>query len=145
MMSTPLILIADANTGRGRRVANALEMAGHACEIVPHGAAGLEVALSSAPRVIVAQVELPIVDANKLAEILRANPRTRDVRFLFVGAEAGREKSLGTVGDASVEADADIEEIERAVEDLLERQSRIERLETHVDTDRDFDGNFADD
>ena len=67
-MPSPLILIADANTGRGRRVANALERAGHACRVVSQGAAGLEVALSARPRIIVAQVELPLVDANKLAE-----------------------------------------------------------------------------
>ena len=55
-MSTQTILIADGNTGRGQRVADALEVAGHPCQVAPHGAAGLEAALSEHPTVIVAQV-----------------------------------------------------------------------------------------
>lgn len=138
-----MILIADANTGRGQRVANALEVAGHACQVAPHGAAGLEVALSEQPKVVVAQVELPLVDANKLAEILRANPRTRGVRFLFMGGDSGRGHALGIVGDASINANAEIEEIQQAVELLLDRQARIERLEARADKDRDFEGQLV--
>ena len=122
-MSTQTILIADGNTGRGQRVADALEVAGHPCQVSPHGAAGLEAALSEQPTVIVAQVGLPLVDANKLAEILRANPRTRGVRFLFVGGESGHTEALGTVGDASINANAEVAEIQQAVEDHYDRSA----------------------
>lgn len=142
-MPSPLILIADANTGRGRRVANALERAGHACRVVSQGAAGLEVALSARPRIIVAQVELPLVDANKLAEILRANPRTRGVRFVFVGGDDRRAGAIGSLGDAHVGAEAEVAEIQLAVEDLLERQARIERLELRADAQSDFEGQLV--
>ena len=40
-MSSDLILIADGNLGRGRRVATALEAAGHRCEVTPDGAGAL--------------------------------------------------------------------------------------------------------
>jgi len=141
-MSTQRILIADGDLSRGRRVADALAIAGHACRVTPHGAAGLEAALSERPSVIVAQVELPLVDASKLAEILRANPRTRCVRFLFLGGaeEGGRRLTIGDVSDAKVDADAGIDEIQRAVEELLERQARIEELEARADTNHDFEG-----
>ena len=142
-MSTQRILIADGDVNRGRRVADALATSGHTCRVTEQGAAGLEMALSERPDVIVAQVELPLVDASKLAEILRANPRTRCVRFLFLGGpegETGRRLMLGDVSDANVDGDAGIEEIERAVEELLERQARIERLESRADTKDDFDG-----
>ena len=142
-MSTQMILIADADTGRGQRVANALEVAGHPCRVAAHGAAGLEVALSEQPRVIVAQVELPLVDASKLAEILRANPRTRGVRFLFMGGDSARAHALGTVGDSTIAANAAIEEIQQAVEILLERQARIDRLEARADMDQDFEGQLV--
>jgi len=142
-MSSQMILIADGNTGRSQRVANALEVAGHACQVAAHGAAGLEVALSAQPRVIVAEVDLPLVDAKKLAEILRANPRTRGVRFLFVGGDSGRNHALGIVGDASVSGNAEVEEIQLAVEELLDRQARIERLEARANSDRDFEGQLV--
>ena len=98
-MSSDLILIADGNLGRGRRVATALEAAGHRCEVTPHGAGALEIALVEHPRILVTQADLPLVDRGKLAEILRANPRTRAARFLFLGVEPGREATLGGVGD----------------------------------------------
>jgi DNA-binding response OmpR family regulator len=139
-MSPATILIADGNTGRGQRVADALEFAGHACRVAPHGAAGLEFALSDRPKVVIAQFELPLVDATKLAEILRANPRTRGVRFLFVGCDTGRGRLLGSVGDSSLQADAEVEEIQQAVEVLLERQARIEQLDARANTDHDFEG-----
>ncbi len=142
-MSTETILIADGNTGRGQRVADALTSAGHACRVAPHGAAGLEVALSEQPKVVVAQVELPLVDANKLAEILRANPRTRSVRFLFIGCDSGPGRLLGSVGDSSLEADADIAEIQQAVELLLERQARIDRLDARASSEHDFEGRLT--
>lgn len=143
-MSTQRILIADGNISRGRRVAAALTLAGHACRVAAHGAAGLEVALSDRPNVIVAQGDLPLVDARKLAEILRANPRTRCVRFLFLVADdaGSRRIALGDVGDANVDADAGIETIAEAVEELLARQARIERLEARADTNHDFEGSL---
>jgi CheY-like chemotaxis protein len=142
-MSNRKILIADGNTGRGRRLADALEVAGYVCQVAPHGAAGLEVALSEQPTVVVAQVELPLVDADKLAEILRANPRTRGVRFLFVGCDSGRGHLLGSVGDSMLEADAPMEEIQHAIEALLERQARIERLDARANENRDFAGRLS--
>jgi DNA-binding response OmpR family regulator len=146
-MSNQRILIADGDVNRGRRLADALEVAGHACRVATQGAAGLEVALSEHPTVIVAQIDLPLVDARKLAEILRANPRTRTVRFLFLGNRTdtgnGRIQNLCDVSDSNVDSDAGIDEIQSAVEELLERQARVERLEERADTNRDFEGSLS--
>ena len=61
-MSSDLILIADGNLGRGRRVATALEAAGHRCEVTPDGAGALEIALVEYPRILVTQADLALVD-----------------------------------------------------------------------------------
>jgi CheY-like chemotaxis protein len=133
------VLIADSNTGRGRRVANALEAAGQVCRVAPHGAAGLEIALADQPRVIVAQVDLPLVDAGKLSEILRANPRTRSVRFLFLGGEV-EDANPGGIGDTALDAHAELDDVLDAVSVLLERQQRIESLEARAGADLEFAG-----
>ncbi|MEM9177053.1 MAG: DUF4388 domain-containing protein [Myxococcota bacterium] len=139
-MSNDLVLIADANGGRARRVATALEAAGRPCEVAAHGAGALEIALAEQPRVIVTHVDLPLVEPGKLAEILRANPRTRAARFLFLGAENGREAQLGGVGDECLPADAETNDIHDAVEVLLDRQARIEALEERASVEREFEG-----
>ena len=142
-MSKPLILIADGNITRGQRVAKALENAGHFSHVTRHGAAALEIALSEQPRVVVAEIDLPLVDAGKLAEILRANPRTRGVRFLFIGGDARSGAAIRDVGDAGIPGDAEVAEIEQAVEVLIDRQARIERLEARANTERAFDGQLV--
>lgn len=142
-MSNDLVLIADANTGRARRVATALEAAGRPCAVAAHGAGALEIALAEQPRVIVTHSDLPLVEPGKLAEILRANPRTRAARFLFLGVDGVRESSLGGVGDACLPADAETNDIQDAVEILLDRQARIEALEDRASCEREFEGSLS--
>lgn len=123
-----LVLIADGNTARGRRLAAACERAGVACLTGAHGAAALEMALSERPGLVVAPLDLPLVDAPKLAEILRANPRTRRSRFLFLGAEAGRMGATAP-GDLQLPAGTDTDAIVRAIEDLIGRQERLDAVD----------------
>lgn len=141
-MSSDLILIADGNLGRGRRVATALEAAGHRCEVTPDGAGALEIALVEYPRILVTQADLALVDCGKLAEILRANPRTRAARFLFLGVEPGCEAPLGGVGDESLPPNTETNNIQDAVEVLIERQARIEALEERASSEREFEGSL---
>lgn len=141
-MSTPLILIADGNPGRGQRVVHALETAGHPCRLALHGAAALEIALAERPDVVVAQSELPLVDATKLAEILRANPRTRGARFVFLG-EAAPGASAGELGDLRIDGQADLPEVLDAVASVLERRERMSVLEQRASTDLEFGGTLA--
>lgn len=121
-----LVLIADGNTARGKRLAAACERAGLSCKTGPHGAAALELALSERPGLVVAQVDLPLVDAPKLAEILRANPRTRRSRFLFLGDSVA---GAGSPGDLQLPEAADTDSIVRAIEDLIGRQDRLDALD----------------
>jgi len=142
-MSNDLVLIADPNVGRARRVATALEAAGRPCAVAAHGAGALEIALADQPRVIVAHADLPLIDPGKLSEILRANPRTRAARFLFLGVAGSREATLGGVGDEGLPADAETNDVQDAVEILLDRQARIEALEERASCEREFEGKLA--
>ena len=82
---TGAVLIADGNRTRAEQIGTACAARGFATSLVPHGAAALEAALSDAPDVVVAPTDLALIDGPKLAEILRANPRTQEVRFLLLG------------------------------------------------------------
>lgn len=142
-MSSELILIADGNLGRAHRLASELEAGGRRCEIAAHGAAALELALTHQPRIVVARSDLTLVEAGKLAEILRANPRTRAARFLFLDVEVGRLGDYGGVGDQALEPHAESDEIHAAIDALIERQVRIEALEQRANLEREFEGTLA--
>jgi CheY-like chemotaxis protein len=122
------VLIADGNTGRGRRLASALSVAGIHSEAVRDGASALDRALSERPALVVAELDLPLVDSEKLSEILRANPRTRSVRFLFLGDRA-TSSSGGNVGDVLMPLSSRPNDIVKAVEEMLQKQERIDAVE----------------
>jgi CheY-like chemotaxis protein len=93
-----LILIADGDAERGRRIAEACTARGLVCQVTTHGAAALEAALSEVPQVLVGQLGLPLIDSPKLAAILHANPRTQGVAVLFVADRPGDAERRGLVG-----------------------------------------------
>ena len=102
------VLIADGDQKRAQRIAEACRASGLTCQVTSHGAAALEAALAELPAVLVAQLDLPLIDGPKLAAILRANPRTQPTRLLFVSerAEAAARKDLpGRLIAAPVDAD----------------------------------------
>ena len=123
-----LVLVADGNVGRAQRVAAECELAGYDWKIAPHGAQALEIALATKPDLVVAEIDLPLVDAFKLAEIMRANPRTRGARFLLIGEPESQRALLG-VGDRAIEPTRSPNEIAQAVTEMFVHQRRLELLE----------------
>jgi CheY-like chemotaxis protein len=136
-----LVLIADGNTARGKRLAAACEQAGVSCKTGPHGAAALEMALNERPGLVVAQLDLPLVDATKLAEILRANPRTRRSRFLFLGDDDRMQAAAP--GDLQLPAGADTDSIVHAIEDLIGRQDRLDAVDRAAARGEPVEGDLA--
>jgi CheY-like chemotaxis protein len=78
------ILIADGDSVRAKRLAEACVGQGHTVERVVHGATALELALERLPDVVACPIDLPVIDGVRLAEILRSNPRTRGASFIFL-------------------------------------------------------------
>ena len=113
-----LVLIADGDQKRALRIAEACRASGLENRVTSHGAAALEVALAELPAVLVAQLDLPLIDGVKLAAILRANPRTQPTRLLFVSerAEAAARKDLPA---RLIAAPVDPDEVVRVVRGLL--------------------------
>lgn len=78
------VLIADSDSARAERLARACEALGLRAPLALHGAAALEQALALQPGALVLEVDLPLIDGPRLAQILRANPRTAAVAMLFI-------------------------------------------------------------
>jgi len=119
------VLIADGNTGRGQRLLEACTIAGFPSSLAGQGAQALEMALSEPPAVLVARVDLPLLEATRLAEILRANPRTGDLRLVFLGDEP----SDATVGDVWLPETTSPDRVVERIADLLATQARMDDLD----------------
>jgi DNA-binding response OmpR family regulator len=116
-------LIADGDSARGRAIGEACSARGIACTRAVHGAGALESALGELPDILVAQLDLPLIDGPTLAAILRVNPRTQGIDLLFVGdrpSDAHRTDLRGEVIPPPVDPD----QVARRVQLMLEKRSR---------------------
>jgi CheY-like chemotaxis protein len=121
-----LVLIADADAERADRLREACAVRGYATRTVPHGAAALEMAVREPPDVLVAAARLDLIGSDQLLQILRANPRTRRVRFVFMGGAPGR--GAEEWGAAALPPDADADAVGEAVAELLARGSELDAV-----------------
>jgi hypothetical protein len=117
------VLIADGNGARGNRIAKACSALGITCRVVPHGAAALESALAQVPEVLVVQRELPLIDAEKLCEILETNPRTQAMRLVFL-CDRGDTADGRTSGVQLLGPSTPPEEVAESVRALLDEREQ---------------------
>jgi len=115
------VLIADGDFQRGKRLAAACEQLGLGANVVTHGAAALEIALSKPPSVLIAQFGLPLIDGAQLGEILQANPRTRTVGVIYL-ADNAIEAERKLVGGEIIGPPVDSTVVARRVQALIEER-----------------------
>ncbi len=136
-----VVLIADGDIERAKRLEEVCAARGWTPRRSPHGAAALELALSELPHVVVAARDLPLIDARKLAEILRSNPRTQTVRFLFLGASA--DGGPAPIGDDAMPLGADPTDVAGRIEAILAQQARIRAMDRGEGDDREVEGKLS--
>jgi CheY-like chemotaxis protein len=113
-----IVLIADSDVQRAERMAAACAERSIHVEVASHGARALEIALAELPVAIVAQLDLPLIEGTRLAEILRANPRTRAIGILFISDERQPAPGTTTAGRV-IPGSSDPDTIVHFVEALL--------------------------
>jgi hypothetical protein len=121
-----LVVVADANPDRADRIREACAVRGYATRAVVNGADALEACVAEVPEVLVTVGRLALIEATKLVEILRTNPRTRRVRFVFVGDGEGAPPAEW--GAIHVPPEADPDEIGERVAELIARSSELDAV-----------------
>ena len=119
------ILIADTDGTRAKGLVDRCVSGGHSADHVIHGAAALEWALEQLPELVICSLDLPVIDGARLAEILRSNPRTRDVSFLFLVKDELDAPVPMDPRDAAVVAPWDPDAVLGQVHASLERRERL--------------------
>ncbi len=118
-------LIADHDATRAKGIAEACLARGIVVEHASHGAAALEVALERVPDLVICPLDLPVIDAVRMTEILRANPRTRGACFLFLTTDELDAPIVMDPRDAAIPSPWDVEEVLRHVEPILAQNTRL--------------------
>ena len=119
------ILIADFDPGRAKAHAEAASSRGMVVDRVVNGAAALEMALELVPDVIVCPIDLPLIDGERLSEILRSNPRTRHASFVFLVKDELDAPMSMDPRDGTVVAPWHEEDVIDLLDAVRERSSRF--------------------
>lgn len=83
---TARILVVEDNQANLELVRYLLEHAGHTVVVAEHGLAGLELALSERPDLVLSDLQMPFMDGYELLRQLRAHPTLGDVPVIAVTA-----------------------------------------------------------
>jgi CheY-like chemotaxis protein len=134
-----LVLIADPGKERAARIGEACSVRGFATRIVANGAEALEAALHSVPDVLVADAGLGVIEASKVAEILRANPRTQHVQFVFLDTELAPNHEAGD----SYLVGSHLDEIASRVEALVASEPPLDPDGPPVEGEGEVQGRVA--
>ncbi len=133
------LLIADHDRGRAKAVSEACTGRGHVVELARHGASALELALERVPEAVICPIDLAVIDGVRLAEILRGNPRTRTVSFIFlVNDELDAPISMDS-RDATVVAPWHEADVLDHLDLILERSARFGEIRS----DKEIEGKLA--
>ncbi len=134
------VLVADGNRARGERVLEACLAGGLQARRVETGPEALEASLADVPQLLIAAVELPLIDGVRLSEILRANPRTAEARFLFLGRPPARPPSPF---DETLPGQTPPEEIAAQAVAMLARQTRMDAVRRESAARRELEGQLS--
>ncbi len=84
------ILVIDDNTDIRENTAEILELAGYKTYTAENGKQGVEIAVREKPSVIVCDIMMPELDGYGVLHLLRKNPDTQNIPFIFLTAKTER-------------------------------------------------------
>lgn len=127
------ILVIDDNTDIRENTAEILELAGYKVFTAENGKQGVEIAISEKPDVIVCDIMMPELDGYGVLHLVRKNPDTEHIPFIFLTAKTERSdfrKGMEMGADDYVTKPFDDMELLSAVEARFKKINILQRQYT---------------
>ena len=124
------ILVIDDNADIRENTAEILELAGYKTYTAENGKQGVEVAVKQRPSVIVCDIMMPELDGYGVLHLLRKNPDTQNIPFIFLTAKTERSdfrKGMEMGADDYITKPFDDIELLNAVEIRLRKSQILEQ------------------
>ena len=119
--SSKLILVVEDHPDAGQSLAEVLELKGHRVHVAGDGQAGIELARSLKPDVVLCDLGLPVRDGYEVARELRADERLRSTRLVALSGyaqPADRRRSLEAGFDVHLAKPLSIDELMSVLEGI---------------------------
>ena len=127
------ILVIDDNTDIRENTAEILELAGYKVFTAENGKQGVETAISAKPDVIICDIMMPELDGYGVLHLVRKNPDTRHIPFIFLTAKTERgdfRKGMEMGADDYITKPFDDIELLNAVEARFKKINILQRQYT---------------
>jgi CheY-like chemotaxis protein len=118
------ILVIDDNTDIRENTAEILALAGYQTHTAENGKRGMETAIKEKPDLIICDIMMPELDGYGVLHLLRKNPETEHIPFIFLTAKAERgdfRKGMEMGADDYITKPFDDLELLKAVEIRLKK------------------------
>ena len=123
------ILVIEDNENIRENTAEILELAGYKAFTAENGKRGVEVALKEIPNVIVCDIMMPELDGYGVLHLLKKNPSTENIPFIFLTAKTERSdmrKGMEMGADDYITKPFDDIELLKAVETRLKKAAIVQ-------------------
>src|SRR5665213_2331746 len=127
------ILVIDDNTDIRENTAEILELAGYKVFTADNGKKGVETAISEKPDIIICDIMMPELDGYGVLHLVRNNPDTEYVPFIFLTAKTERSdfrKGMEMGADDYITKPFDDIELLSAVEARFKKVNILQRQYT---------------
>src|SRR3954452_8730148 len=124
------ILVIDDNTALRENTAEILELAGYKTFVAENGKKGVDMALTEKPSLIVCDIMMPELDGYGVLHLLRKNPDTKNIPFIFLTAKTERSdfrKGMEMGADDYITKPFEDIELLNAVEIRLKKSEILEQ------------------
>ncbi len=89
------VLVVDNDVAVLQKVEKILQKGEFEVNLATDGALAINRAIASPPNIVISAVEMPLLDGFKLCQLLRTNPITRDIPFIFLTSKNTSPQRLG--------------------------------------------------
>lgn len=123
------ILIIDDHTDIRENIAEILTLGGYETITAENGKRGVELAMQQHPDLIICDIMMPELDGYGVLHLLRRNPETEHIPFIFLSAKAERmdfRKGMAMGADDYITKPFDDIEILNAIEMRLKKQDLLQ-------------------
>ena len=124
------ILVVDDNPDIRENTAEILELAGYKSITAENGRQGVDLAIKEKPAVIICDIMMPELDGYGVLHLLRKNPDTQHIPFIFLTAKAERtdfRKGMEMGADDYITKPFDEIELLNAIEARLKKTDILEK------------------
>lgn len=138
-MSKKLLLIED-DTALRENTAELLELQGYDIITAADGKAGIAMAQSNDPDLIVCDIMMPEADGYEVLQTLADDPKTRQIPFIFLSAKTEHKevrKGMDLGADDYLTKPFEEEELVSAIESRLAKATLLEGVEVEIPREED--------